>query len=118
VDFRVDDAPALPIEDNYYIFRFPQTGQLVTSTDIEFGRAKDEFYYYSGDARRMLESTEYGDGGMIWGQFNGFEGSGTDQHARFLYFFVGTEEQFRDPSLNGRGDDGLPRVGHGGSPLN
>src|SRR5437868_295413 len=51
IDFKVKDAPPVPTEDEHYLFKFPPSGHLRTSSDMEYGWASgDDFYYYSGDA--------------------------------------------------------------------
>src|SRR4051812_47464913 len=54
IDFGIKDAPPLSIEDGFYLIKIPASGLLQTSTDIEYGTAKDEYYYYSEDSRRLL----------------------------------------------------------------
>ena len=97
IDFKVNDAPPLPIEDGHYLFKFPPSGHLQTSSDIEYGwSSSDDFYYYSGDDRQQLKETMWGGGGMVWGQSNGSSQDGSNNvTAIFENFFVGTEEQFK-----------------------
>lgn len=93
INFNVKGTPPIPIEEGHYLFKFPPSGLIETSSDLEYGWAKDEYYYYCGDTRRKLESTGWGDGGMIWAGYNGSSGNHpieTDIHAGF---FVGTEEE-------------------------
>jgi hypothetical protein len=97
VNFRVNGASALPIEDNHYLFKFPPSGVLQTSSDIEYGVASDDdSFYYCGDIRRKLDLTTWDGGGLIWGGYNGWSGNKfaerTDVHQGF---FVGTEELFK-----------------------
>jgi hypothetical protein len=68
---------------------------LETSSDIEYGVASgDDYFYYCGDTRRKLESTGWGGGGMVWGEYNGSSGNNerTELHEGF---FIGTEEQMK-----------------------
>lgn len=66
--------------------RIPDSGLLRTSSPLEEGWAKDEYFYYSKDGSvRVLKDTGWGLGGMIWGGSN----SAADE-----YFYVGTEEQY------------------------
>jgi hypothetical protein len=96
INFRVQSAPALPIEDGYYLARMPEAGELGTSSDIEYGWAKDEYYYYVDDTRHPLKATTWGGGGFIWGGFNGQEQDPNQKVVQtYLQFFVGTEDQYK-----------------------
>jgi hypothetical protein len=110
VDFKVKDAPATPFEDGYYLFKFPLSGKIETSSDIEYGVAKDEYYYYSDTTRRLLKVTGWGGGGMIWTGFNG-SAQGNNEPP-YEYFFVGTEdEENRYADKVDRDDANHPKVG-------
>lgn len=88
VHFEVREAPALPIEEGRYLFKVLPSGQLSTSTRLEGGTASDDYYYVSTQGlRRKLESSGWGEGGMIWAQSNSEVN---------LRFFVGTEGQLQD----------------------
>src|ERR1041385_8868642 len=52
INYRIKEAPILPIEDGYYLFKFPESGIINTSSEGEEGFAPDEYYYYSEQARR------------------------------------------------------------------
>jgi hypothetical protein len=65
--YGVKGAAALPMEDGRLLVRIPRDGLLRTSTTIEYGLAKDEYFYYSGTTRRPLKLIEEGGGGLIWG---------------------------------------------------
>src|SRR5688572_24016499 len=97
IEFNFKDAAALPIEDGYYLCRFPLTGDVSTSTPIEYGWGKDEFYYYSGDVRRPLVRTGWGHGGMIWA---GYTSARDEEGKAYLYLFVGTEEAYKKYGVN------------------
>lgn len=110
--FKVKDAPALPVEDGCDLFKFSETGILKTSSEMETGWARDEYFYYSGDARRALENTGW-DGGMIWAGYAGQSATATmgetstrdipEKNKTFYEgFFVGTEAEYKD---YGRYDD-------------
>ena len=96
IEFRVKEALALPVEDGYYICKFPPNGHVQTSSDIEYGVAKDEYYYYSNSNLRPLAITGWDGGGMIWA---GSTGKSTDSNnvvtAIYEHFFVGTEEEYK-----------------------
>jgi hypothetical protein len=113
VNFNVKDAPALLIEEGYYLFKFPPDGKLNTSSAIEYGWGNDEYYYYSSNTRQKLKATGWGSGGMIWGDFNGAaqsaQGTAEPPHQ---FFFVGTEEQYKKYGINVEKDDANhPKVG-------
>ena len=96
IDFAVKGAPALPDQDGYSVFKFPPNGKLETSSDIEYGAAADEYYYYSDDKVRPLAVTDWDGGGMIWAHSNGASvNSNNEETARHEHFFVGTEEEFK-----------------------
>jgi hypothetical protein len=109
IDFNIKDAPSLPIEDGQYLFKFPSSGRIQTSSDIEYGGANDDYYYYSGDTRRLLKSTGWGKGGMIWA---GFNGKAQDEKEVYEYFFVGTEEELKEFGWEEKDEAGIhPKVG-------
>jgi hypothetical protein len=108
IQFQIKDAPAFPIEDNHYLARISESGDVKTSSDIEYGWAKDEYFYYRNDTRLPLKHTTWGGGGLIWGGFNGEE-SNSDKEVvqRYLQFFVGSEAEFR----NNAGPPGIKKTG-------
>lgn len=96
IDFGVKGASALPIQDGYSVFRFPPNGQLETSSNIEYGAAADEYYYYSEDNLRPLAVTDWDGGGMIWAHSNGASvNANNEETATHEHFFVGTEEEYK-----------------------
>jgi hypothetical protein len=108
VKYGDSNAPAFPMDKGTLICRIPDSGLLVTSSVLEEGWAKDEYFYYSkGDSLHALKDTGWGLGGMIWAGSN----STTEQ-----YFYVGTEEQYHHavtinesrPFNESKGDKTLP----------
>ena len=93
VEFQIKDAPPLPVEGGEYLFKFPPSGLLRTSSSEEYGWAKDHYFYYSEKGARILPDTPPGGGGLIWGQINAEE-SGPLGKKKYEEFFVGTEQQF------------------------
>jgi hypothetical protein len=85
------------MEDGHYLFRIPSSGKLETSSDLEYGVASgDDYFYYCGDTRRKLESTGWGGGGMVWGEYNGGSGNNLEERNNVHEgFFIGTEEQLK-----------------------
>lgn len=108
IDYKVKEAPALPIEEGFYLIKFPPDGHLRTSTPNEYGWATDEYYYYSDSDRKPLKATGWGGGGMIWG---GFTGSLQGADGTYEGVFVGTEEQFKSLGVNSKDENGRPKVG-------
>ncbi len=89
--FNLKDAPQIKEEDGRLVFRFDSTGKINTSSDLEEGWAKDEYYYYNGTSRRELHSTGWGGGGMVWGEYT------ENKDGNYCSgFFVGTERQFKE----------------------
>jgi len=96
INFRVKDAPPIPIEDGRYLFKFPSSGLIETSSDIEYGWASNDYYYYSGDVRRKIVGTGWGEGGMIWAGTTGWSGNNFEERTNVNeVFFVGMEEEYR-----------------------
>jgi hypothetical protein len=105
VYFNVKDAPELSIEDGRYLLKFPLSGILKTSSDIEFGWAEDEYFYYAGDERHSLKITGWGEGGMVWGGYNSSSLNVVDGNFStealggkkdvYAGMFVGTEAEYK-----------------------
>lgn len=108
IDYNVKDAPALPTEDGFYLLKFPPNGHLQTSTPLEFGSATDEYFYYSSAGRKPIESTGWGQGGLIWG---GHTGRINDNPERHEGMFIGTEEQFKTFGANHKDEHLRPKIG-------
>lgn len=99
-------APPLPFKNGFYLCRIPSDGVLPTSSGLEDGWARDEYFYYSSDGSlRELTNTGWGGGGIIWGELTGSQSSARG-NANQIYeaFFVGTEDQFhRSPGFRPTG---------------
>jgi hypothetical protein len=118
VDYNIQGAPELPIQNGRQVYRLPPSGLLRTSSKLEYSRGRDvEYFYYSNDSRRPLRETDSGKGGMIWvGGSNPLEENPKES---YQYIFVGPEEVYekhhdREFRLNENGvfvknDD--PKVG-------
>ncbi len=112
VYFNLKDEPALPIEDGHYLYKFPASGVIKTSSAPEFGEASDEHFYYSDETRRPLKTTLYGEGGMIWGDYDGSAATASmgentadipeERQARYSGVFVGTEDQYTKYGLKNK----------------
>jgi hypothetical protein len=90
VSYGVPKAPALPVEGGYSVVRLPPNGKTQTSTEIEGGRAGDQFFYVKGDQRRRLQPSQPDGGGLIWG-----DGVTGKSRGATREFFVGPEKAFR-----------------------
>jgi hypothetical protein len=85
IRFGQANASPLPIDNGDLVYRIPENGLLDTSNPLEFGSAKDQYFYYSADGKlRELRSMPWESGNMIWGGTN----SETEE-----FFWVGTGEQ-------------------------
>lgn len=51
IDFDRPECPETPYVDGKWVFSFPSTGYLCTSSTIEYGRAKDEWYFLANNKR-------------------------------------------------------------------
>ena len=97
VDYGETNAPSLQMDGKTYVCRIPANGILDTSTPLEEGWAKDEYFYYSPDgSTRALKDTGWGQGGMIWGQADEWEPTqdASEPKRAAQYFYVGTEDQY------------------------
>jgi len=114
INFNVKDATPVPFEDGHYLFKFPASGLLETSSDIEYGVSSgDDYFYYSSEGKRQkLQGTGWGGGGMIWAGANGWSGKNfterTDVHE---VFFVGTEEELKKYGYEGAAGS-QPKIGN------
>ena len=89
IRFGVVDAPEMPIREGFRVARFSKAGTLNTSTKLQDGWAKDEYFYYAGDTQQKLS-----DGyqtGMINAGSTGLMGGDSHQSLRF---FVGSYDQY------------------------
>lgn len=88
IKYGESNAPPLPITSGTLTCRIADSGLLRTSSSLEEGWAKDEYFYYSKEGSvRALKETGWGSGGVIWGGSN----STVEQ-----YFYVGNEEQYHN----------------------
>jgi hypothetical protein len=92
-----ENADPLPLLNGEYICRIPESGVLGTSSALEDGWAKDEYFYYSGNGKsRELRNTGWGRGGMIWAENIEWELSREGSRPKKFAenFYVGTEDQY------------------------
>ena len=98
VRYGEKDANELEVENGTRICQIPDVGLLRTSSPLEEGWAKDEYFYYSQDGSlHRLRSTGWGAGGMIWGDSAEWKqtSGGTAPAQITQYFYIGTEEQYQ-----------------------
>lgn len=93
VEFEVQGAPSLPVQDGQYVLRIAADGSLKTSSLEQYGWAKDS--YYSAATSEMHPLPDEGPDRRIWGKING-EATGTSGKRKYEEFFVGTEQQFKE----------------------
>ena len=93
IEFEVQGAPSLPLENGEFILKVPTDGVLQTSSPEQYGWAKDHYYYYS--AQGVSSLSDSGPTALIWGKINGEESGGAGKR-KYEAFFVGTAKQFRD----------------------
>jgi hypothetical protein len=85
IRFGQADASPLAIDNGDLVYRIPENGLLDTSNPLEYGSAKDHYFYYSADGKlRELKSIPWESGNMIWSETN----SEAEE-----FFWVGTDEQ-------------------------
>ena len=108
IDYDVEGAPALPIEDGFYLLKFPPSGHLQTSSPNEFALLQDEHFYYSGSDRAPLKQTGWGGGGMVWAGYSGSSAVGPEKYGGL---FIGTEEQYKSVGMYRKDENGRPMAG-------
>jgi hypothetical protein len=109
INYDVYNAPAIPSEEGYNLFKIPPEGLLNTSSSVEEGWAKDEYYYYTKDSRRLLPHTV--DNEMIWGNSIGSKTIPGQKPTTYEEFFVGTKEEFEKYGVKRRDAEGTPIIG-------
>jgi hypothetical protein len=94
VEFEVSGAPQLPSEAGQTVVKIPASGILKTSSPEQYGWARDSYFYSDASLRRLSDS---GPGRLVWGKINGEESNPAGKR-KYEEFFVGTEQQFKDPA--------------------
>jgi hypothetical protein len=100
VDYGVDGAPPLPVEDGHRVFRYDSRGKLETSSEYAEGWGIDDYFYVSGETRQILRFRPSGMEGEIWGPYTRSSivtrvGEKVIREGVSTGFFVGTEEEWR-----------------------
>ena len=109
IEYEVEGAPPLPIEDGQYVAEIGPDGRLVTSSSIDFGtplRGSDEYVYQESGERITADASQSRVG--YWRPTIGRRSirldSGDITYVKYEMFFVGTEDQRE-------GWEGLPQPG-------
>lgn len=92
IEFGNKNCPPLERKDGKHIIVIGSDGHFCTSSQLEYGWAKDT-YFYVGKSRTEIQSTMSGGSGLIWGGSTGGVQTGSVEKT-YTRFFVGTEEQF------------------------
>jgi hypothetical protein len=97
IHFDHPGAPPIVLRDKNLLFQIPESGVLYTSSQQEYGTARDHYFYKLSDGQfRELPNTGWGKGGMVWNESSGTrENPGSpDDHTE--HFFIGTEQQEKE----------------------
>ncbi len=87
--YGVERALALPKRDGVIVAEFPPSGHLVTSSEMEFGSAADQYFYSS--ATKLTPLSQAKGSQMVWNKINGRLGGAASQTE---IFFVGSEADY------------------------
>jgi len=94
IEYERADCPPLVRQGGKLYISVPASGYLCTSTALESGSARDE-YFFVGASRDPIPQTARGRGGMIWAGGTGqFQRSGQTPRT-YEFFFVGTESDLQ-----------------------
>jgi hypothetical protein len=117
VDFDVPTAPPLTIEKGYYIFKFPKSGRLQTSSSDSVESRRNQFFYYSETDKYLIKAGGPLNTRLVQEEFSGpGPGHPTPVPNRYRYIFIGPREVFEkhralDTRLRPKETDGYPKVG-------
>ena len=95
IEFGRTNCPPVAKRDGKVVLKIGGDGRCCTSSALEFGWAKDA-YFYVGKSRTEIRGTVPGGGGLIWG--GGTGSVQTSAEKTYETFFVGTEQQFTHAS--------------------
>jgi len=93
VDYGVEGAPPLGVEDDVVIFEYPESGHIETSTPAPDTDGLLHKHYFE---QRGAELVPLGRLSQIWGEYTmrAIEDDGSS--SRSFGFFIGTLGEFRD----------------------
>lgn len=89
IEFGIDGCPSLEAEGDRRIL-IPTTGRLCTSSAIERGWARDEFYLVGRTRTRVYEN-DPPERRLIWGRSVGTDSRANAAPKVYMMFFVGTQ---------------------------
>jgi hypothetical protein len=96
IELDVEGARPPRQEDGHLIFEIPPSGRLAIPGEVEYGWARDEYFYVDKQgALEELPQTGWGGGGLIWGGGIGSVLEEGRPELKYENFFVGSEEEFR-----------------------
>jgi hypothetical protein len=104
INFGLKDAPPIPIENEARIFKFSESGLIETSDTIEYGSAKDYFFYYSGEGKTEFQQPNTP--GILYRSFIGYvrpKSENDMKRSEYNWYFIGTDEEYKKygiPRLN------------------
>ncbi|HXT61572.1 MAG TPA: hypothetical protein VN696_00915 [Pyrinomonadaceae bacterium] len=117
VDFDAEGAPALPIEEGFYVFKFPESGHLRTSSHDVVESRRNQFFYYSSEGKYRIHVGGPLEQRLVQEEFSG-PGLGHRDPVpnHYRYFFIGPKDVFDDYQAldvkqQPREADGYPKVG-------
>lgn len=91
VDFDAQGCPALGVGQR--AIRVPLNGRLCTSSKIEEGVGRDEFYLVGRVRKRIYEDAP-ADTRLVWGRSFGVERSSAGFSKSFMTLFVGSRQEY------------------------
>jgi hypothetical protein len=94
IEFGASNCPPLSKRDGKLIVPIGCDGRCCTSSELEYGWAKDT-YFFVGKSRSEIRDTGWGGGGLIWGGSIGSAQQQGKPERVSENFFVGTEDQFK-----------------------
>lgn len=104
INYDLKDAPPIPIENEAFIFKFPESGLIETSDTLEYGSAKDHFFYYSDKGKTEFEPPHTSES-----PYRAFIGTSRPKpetnmkKSAYSWYFIGTDEEYKKfgvPRLN------------------
>ncbi len=117
VDFDVPGAPELMVVDGYYVFEFPKSGRLETSSSDVVESRRNQFFYYAGSVKHQLHVGAPITNRLVQEEFSGpGAGHSAPVPSRYRYIFIGPRALFEkyqasDKRQSAKEADGYPKVG-------
>jgi hypothetical protein len=96
IEFERPECPPLEIRETKRIFKVPTSGMVCTSSSMQTGWSRDEFWLVDDRGGRQAITENPGKAQMIWGASGATEMESNKRKPRhFERFFVGTEIEYR-----------------------